>query len=426
MKNIIAGTFLSLLAVPLLGAGRAPGSDWNQWRGPNRDGHSADTGLLKEWPAGGPPLAWKIDNLGGGLSSVSLSDGKIYTMGETGNSFNLIALNAADGKTLWSSKVEDIVEKKLKNERDYPGPRATPSVDGPLVITLGAYGNLVCFTAVDGKETWRKNLESDFGGKCPVWGYAESPLIDGDNVVCIPGGSKGAVVALNKKTGATVWQCSEIKDEAAYTSLVPTEVGGKKQYLLMTFETLAGIAPDTGKVLWKTARKGKIAVIPDPIQKDGIVFTSSGYGVGSKIFKVNGDSAEEIYSDEKALAGKENEGKRSANHHGGMVLIGDYLYGTNEKNLRCIELKTGKVVWENKCVGKGSIMFADGNLIVRSQDGKGTIALVEANPESYKEHGRFDQPDRSKKNSWPHPVVSGGKLYIRDMDVLLCYDVKAK
>lgn len=423
MKNIIAGTFLSLLALPLLGAGPAPGSDWNQWRGPNRDGHSADTGLLKEWPAGGPPLAWKIDTLGGGLSSVSLSDGKIYTMGETGNSFNLIALNAADGKTLWSSKVEDIVDKKLKNERDYPGPRATPSIDGSLVITLGAYGNLVCFGAADGKEKWRKNLESDFGGRIPTWGYSESPLIDGDNVVCTPGGSKAFVVALNKNTGETVWTCTEIKDAPAYSSLVPTTIDGKRQYLVYTFETVGGIDPATGKFIWKTARKGKVAVIPDPVQKDGFVFTTSGYNVGCNVFKVNGTGAEEIYSDEKAGVKDKN---RSANHHGGMVLVGDHLYGTNEHSLRCIELKTGKVVWENKCVGKGAIAFADGNLIVRSQDGKGTVALVEASPESYKEHGRFDQPDRSKKNSWPHPVVSGGKLYIRDMDVLLCYDLKAK
>jgi outer membrane protein assembly factor BamB len=413
-----AAFLLSLLALPLMAAGPAPDSDWSQWRGPNRDGHSADTGLLKDWPEGGPPLAWKSIGLGNGLSSVSVSGDRIFTMGDQGDTCNIIALNLADGKQVWAAKVG-----KPEGGSGYPGPRCTPSADGKLVIAVGQYGDLVCVDQADGKEKWRKHMETDFGGKNPHWGYAESPLIDGDNVVCIPGGDKGAVIALNKNTGATVWQCGDIKDAAAYTSLVPTEIAGKKQYLLLTFKTIAGIAPDTGKVLWKAPRKGETAVIPDPIQKDGYVFTTSGYGVGCNVFKVNGESADELYSDAKSI---DKKGDRTANHLGGMVLVGDHVYGTNDRNLRCLELKTGKLVWENRCVGKGEVMVADGNLIVRSQDGKGTIALVEASPAGYKEHGRFDQPERSKKNSWPHPVVSGGKLYLRDQDVLLCYDVKAK
>jgi outer membrane protein assembly factor BamB len=417
VNKTIAAALLSILALPLLGAGPAPDSDYNQWRGPKRDGHSADTGLLKEWPAGGPALAWKITGIGGGFSSVSTSGDRIFTMGDQGDTCNIIALNLADGKQVWTAKVG-----KTEGGGGYPGPRCTPSADGKLVIAVGQYGDLVCVDQADGKEKWHKNLESDFGGKNPHWGYAESPLIDGDNVICIPGGSKGAVVALKKATGELVWQCGDIKDAPAYTSLVPTDIGGKKQYLVLTFETIAGIDPENGKVLWKAPRKGQTAVIPDPIQKDGFVFTTSGYGVGCNVFKVSASAAEEIYSDEKAGVGKK---ERTANHHGGMVLVGDHVYGTNEHSLRCVEVKTGKLVWENKSVGKGSVTFADGMLIVRSE-GKGSIALVEANPEAYKEHGRFDQPDRSKKNSWAHPVVSGGKLYIRDQDVLLCYDVKAK
>jgi len=413
-----AAFLLALLALPLLAAGPAADSDWNQWRGPKRDGHSADTGLLKDWPAGGPPLAWKGVGLGGGFSSVSISGGRIFTMGDQGDTCNIVALNLADGKPIWTAKVG-----KTQGGGGYPGPRCTPSADGKLVIAVGQYGDLVCVDQADGKEKWRKHMETDFGGTNPGWGYSESPLIDGDNVVCIPGGKKGAVIALNKVTGDTVWQCADIKDEAAYTSLVPTEISGKKQYLLLTFKTIAGIAPDTGKVLWRAVRNGETAVIPDPIQKDGYVFTTSGYGVGCNVFKVNGDSADEVYSDANTI-NKKND--RTANHLGGMVLVGDHLYGTNERNLRCLELKTGKLVWENKCVGKGSIMAADGNLIVRSEGGKGSIALVEASPAGYKEHGRFDQPERSKSNSWPHPVVAGGKLYIRDQDVLLCFDLKAK
>ncbi len=409
---------VALLALAALGAGPAPDSDWNQWRGPKRDGHSADTGLLKEWPAGGPALAWKITDLGGGFSSVSVSGDHLFTMGDQGDSCNIVCLNAVDGKTVWTAKVG-----KTDGGGGYPGPRCTPSADGKNIIAVGQYGDLVCVDQATGKEKWRKTMESDFGGKTPHWGYAESPLIDGDNVVCIPGGSKGAVIALNKETGATVWQCADIKDAAAYTSVTPSEVGGKKQYLILTFKTIAGLDPATGKLLWRAPREGQTAVIPDPIQTEGFVFTTSGYGVGCNVFKINNDKAEEIYSDESAKVDKK---ERMANHHGGMVLVGDHVYGTNERNLRCVEVKTGKLVWENKCVGKGSVTFADGNLIVRSEGGKGAIALVEASPTGYKEHGRFDQPERSKKNSWAHPAISGGKMYIRDQEVLLCYDVKGK
>jgi len=409
---------LWLMALPLMAAGPGADSDWNQWRGPHRDGHSADTGLLQEWPAGGPPLLWKSPDIGGGYSSVSFSGGRLFTMGDQGDSCNIIALNLADGKPVWSARVG-----KAEGGAGYPGPRCTPSVDGKLVIALGQYGDLVCVDQADGKEKWRKHLEKDFGGSNPTWGYSESPLIDGDHVLCIPGGPKGAVVALNKATGETIWQCSEIQDAAAYTSLVPTVIAGKRQVLLLTFKTIAGIDPESGKVLWKAVRNGETAVIPDPIQKDGYVFTTSGYGVGCNVFKVQGDGAKEIYSDQNSIPSKKD---RTANHLGGMVLVGDHLYGTNEKNLRCLELKTGKLVWENRCVGKGSVMFADGKLIVRSEGGKGSIALVEATPEGYKEHGRFDQPERSRRNSWPHPVVAGGRLYLRDQDLLLCYDLKAK
>jgi len=421
VKNMIAGTFLSLLALPLLGAGPAPDSDWSQWKGPKRDGLSPDTGLLKEWPAGGPPLTWKATGIGTGFSSVSIHDGKIYTMGEANNAFNLIALNAADGKILWTTKISDLPEKTVKNERDYPGPRGTPCTDGSLVITLAPYGELLCVDAATGKEKWKKHAGKDFGaGGRSDWMYAESPLLDGDNVVFSPGGSKGTVAALKKATGDPVWQSSEFTDAACYSSLTPAEIGGKKQYLILTANHVAGIESSTGKLLWKIERKGKVAVIPDPVYKDDIVFVSSGYGLGCNGYKVTGGAdgfkVEEVYS-----------GPQIINHHGGVLLVGEHLYELDDKNkLKCAEIKTGKVVWEDPSVGKGSIAFADGHLIVRSEKKPGTIALVEATPTGYKEKGRFDQPDRSKTAAWAHMVVFGGKLYIRDMDVLLCYDVKAK
>jgi len=405
---------LSLLAMPLLAAGPEADADWSQWRGPHRDGISPDTGLLKSWPAGGPPLAWKTTEIGGGYSGVTVLGNTLYTLGDLGDTCMLFALNVADGSVLWKSRVG---EAHTKGNQNWTGPRSSPATDGKLILTLGPLGELVCFD-MSGKEQWRKNLHQDFGGKVGGWKYSESPLLDGDHVVCTPGGSKGTVLALKKATGEAVWQSADLKDAAEYPSLVPVEIGGVKQYLVLTQKSTAGIAAADGKVLWRIDRPGKTAVIPTPITKDGYVFVASGYGVGCNLFKVTAEGGsfkvEEVYS-----------GTQIINHHGGVILVGDHLYELDDKQvMKCVEFKSGKVVWENKSVGKGSIAFADGHFVVRSE--KGPVALVEATPEGYKETGRFDQPDRSKKNSWPHPVIIGGKLYLRDQDVLLCYDVKAK
>ncbi len=399
-----------LLAAPLSKAAGEKGLEWNQWHGAKRDNHSPDTGLLKQWPQGGPALAWKATGLGGGFSAVSFAVGKNFTMGDQADGSAILALDLATGKQLWAAPVG-----KPGGGGGYPGPRATPATDGTLVVSLGQYGDLVCVQAATGKEVWRKNLEKDFGGKMMSgWGYSESPLLDGNVVAVTPGGPKGTVLALNKTTGAPLWQSKDLTDSAAYTSLVPVEIGKIRQYLVFTDASVAGIAAANGQVVWKAARPGKTAVVPDPVYHDGVVFVSSGYGVGHNGFRLTAGGAQEAY------AGKELE-----NHHGGVVLVGEHLYGlTNKNQLVCMEMKTGKVAWQDKSVGKGSITYADGHLVVRSEKGAGTIALVEATPTGYKETGRFDQPDRSDKNSWPHPVVFGGKLYLRDQDVLLCYDVK--
>jgi outer membrane protein assembly factor BamB len=390
------------------------GLEWNQWRGPKRDGISPDTGLLKEWPSAGPTQAWKATGLGEGFSSVSFAGNKIFTMGDVAGECSLIALDLT-GKKLWAAPVG-----KPGGGGGYPGPRCTPSTDGTLIFALGQHGDLVCADAAGGKVVWKKNLASDFGGRMMSgWGYSESPLLDGNLLVCMPGGSKGTVLALNKATGAPVWQSKDLTDAAAYTSIVPVDFGGVHQYVVFTDQSVAGIAAANGQVLWKAARPGKTAVITTPVFKDGFLFVASAYGVGHNGFKVAGSGGrfqcEEIYS-----------GKDMENHHGGIILVGDHLYGMDNRAMKCMELKTGKVVWQNRAVGKGSIAYADGHFVIRGEKGPGTIALVEASPEAYKEKGRFDQPDRSDKNSWPHPIIFGGKLYIRDQDVLLCYNVKAK
>jgi outer membrane protein assembly factor BamB len=280
---------------------------------------------------------------------------------------------------------------------------------------------MVCLQADTGKEVWRKDYTKDFGGACPFWGYAESPLIDGEKVLVTPGGNQGALVALNKKTGAVIWQSKDFTDAAHYSSLIVTELGGVRQYIQLTSASVAGIAASDGKMLWKAPRKGNVAVIPTPIYDDGFVYVTSGYGVGCNLFKVTPNtgqfSAEQVYAN-----------KVMANHHGGVIKIGDYVYGYSEgKGWTCQNFKTGEAKWqEREKLGKGSLAYADGRFYLRHEDKKGTVALIEASPDGYREHGRFDQPDRSGKNSWPHPVIAGGKLYLRDQDVLLCYDVKAK
>ncbi len=253
----------------------------------------------------------------------------------------------------------------------------------------------------------------------PHWAFSESPLVDGDMLICTPGGPKGTIVALDKKTGAPIWQSADVTDVAAYSSVIAADIGGVHQFIQLTQSSVFGVDAKTGKVLWKAPRKGATAVIPTPIYFDSHVFVTSGYGIGCNCFKITAEGgtfkAEQVYASKEMI-----------NHHGGAVRVGEYVYGHSDNgDWTCLELKTGKVKWKDRGVGKGSVTAADGMLYTRSQDGPGTIALVEANPEAYKEHGRFNQPDRAKENSWPHPVVSNGKLYIRDQDVLICYDIKA-
>lgn len=390
--------------------------DWPQWRGKNRDDNSPETGLLKKWPAGGPPLVWKAIGLGEGYSGVSVVGERIFSMGDIGGSSCVLALSASDGKVLWTAKVG-----KPGGGAGYPGPRCTPTYDGGLLYAMNQYGDLVCVRADTGAEVWRTSM-SAFGGRMMSdWGYSESPLVDDDRLVCTPGGERGTVLALDKKTGKPIWQSQGLTDSASYASLIRVTIGGTKQYIVLTDKCVAGIAATTGKVLWRAPREGRVAVIPTPIYKDGIVYVTSGYGVGCNAFRITASGgafrAEQIYAN-----------GAMADHHGGVVLVGDYVYGhSDSRGWVCMKLATGEVAWAERqnAPHKGSLTYADGRLYLRAEDGAGVIALVEATPAGYREISRFDQPDRSSKNSWPHPVIANGKLYIRDQDILLCYDVKA-
>jgi outer membrane protein assembly factor BamB len=421
ITNLGRAAFLAILATATsLSFGQASKKeaaagvpDWGQFRGPKRDGISPDTGLLKQWPKEGPPLLWKATGLGGGFSSVVIAGKTLYTLGDTNGAACLIAVQIADGKVLWKSPIGD------KGGNNGAGPRSTPATDGTLVFGLGQEGTLVCVQAATGREVWRKNMR-EFGGEMMSgWGYSESPLIDGGTLVITPGGNRGTVACLNKMSGAPLWQSSELKDKAPYCSIVPTDFGGIPQYVVFTDKSVAGIVAKTGRLAWRADREGKTAVCSSPlVSKEGYVFVSSAYGVGHNAFQVNFGSgqfkARQIY-----------DGKFES-HHGGMVLIDDHVYGLDGGSLRCIELKSGKVAWQDRCVGKGSIAYADGHLYCRSEaKGAGTVALVEATPTAYKELGRFTPPS-SNADQWAHPVVFGGRLYIRDQENLFCYDVKAK
>jgi len=358
-------------------------------------------------------LIWKATGLGGGFSGISRWADRLFTMGDKADTCYLVAIDATDGKVLWSTPVG----RSGGNDRLRPGPRCTPATDGDLVFALGQYGDLVCAEAGTGKLVWRLSYQEDLGARTvPQWNFAESPLLDGERLICLPGGPNGYMAALDKKTGKVIWQTSQITDNANYTSVIAADIAGVHQYIAMSDARVIGVSSE-GKVLWEAKRQGRSAVIPTPIYKDGIVFVTSGYGVGAHAFRITSHDgqfkAEEIYAN-----------RELANHHGGAILVGDYIYMSAEPGrLTCAEFRTGKIIWKDDSVGKGSLVYADGNLILRSENGP--VALVEATPEGYRERGRFQQPERSKYNSWPHPVVTGGRLYLRDQDVLLCYDLKA-
>jgi outer membrane protein assembly factor BamB len=404
---------------------RAAASEWPGWRGPNRDAVSTETGLLGEWKAPGPPLAWKATGLGGGFSSVSVAAGRIFTMGDRDGAQHVFALSQADGKTLWSVKVGPT------HEDQYGGPRGTPTVDGELVYALGTEGDLVCLEAATGKERWRKSLVNDFGGRVMTgWKFSESPLVDGDRLVVTPGAKDAALVALDKKTGKEIWRTSlpdlgpQGRDGTAYSSVVVSNGAGVRQYVQLLGRGLVGVRASDGKFLWSYNRvANNVANISTPIVRANWVFASTGYQTGTALVELQktadgGVAARELYF---------LDGKTLQSHHGGLVLVGNHVYGGHGHKAGfpiCVEFTTGKVVWggdiRNAGSGSAAVVYADGNLYFRYQNG--VMLLVQATPEGYRERGSFTIPDVGL--SWSHPVIVDGKLYLREQDRLYCYDVR--
>jgi outer membrane protein assembly factor BamB len=398
--------------------------DWPQWRGATRTGLSRETGLLKEWPGGGPKQLWQRKDIGGGYSTPAVVGERLYLMADRKGEEFVLALAVKDGAKVWSTPVGKVGPNEGPQ---YPGTRSTPTVDGDRIYALGSDGDLACLEKDSGKVVWSKNLKKDFEGAPGMWAYSESVLIDGDVLVCTPGGKKATLVALKKKDGSTLWKCAVPEgDKAAYASAIAVEVGGVRQYVQFLHDGVVGVEAKTGKFLWRYDRtKDPAANIPTPVFHDACVFTSTSRN-GSGLNRLKADrgdvSSEQVYYNRTAL-----------NSIGGVVRVGEYLYGTSAKGqLVCMEFKTGKVKWQHDCVGAAALCYADGMLYVRGQGGSGfgaempaKMALVEASPEGYKEKGRFEPPGHANRPAWPHPVVANGRLYLRDGNVLLCYDVKA-
>ncbi len=413
MKNplkILAARFvLTSLTLPSL---FAASFDWPQWRGPDRTDVSKETGLLKTWPAGGPKRVWLYENAGKGYSGPAIVGGKFFTLATRDGSEILLVLDAGTGKELWTAKLGGVLANDWGD-----GPRGTPTVDGDRVYALSGPGDLVCIRVADGKVLWVVNMK-DLGGKKPNWGYAESVLIDGPHVVCTPGGSKGAVAALDKMTGKVRWQSTEFTDPAHYSSIIPARINDTLQYVQRTEKSIVGIAVNGGKLLWQTSFPGRTAVIPTPIVKDDEVYVTAGYGAGSKLVRIGpGNEVTTVY-----------ENKVMKNHHGGVILVGDFLYGHGDPAWVCQNFKTGAEVWNQKALGKGAIGYADG-MFYCLEEASGTVVLIEASPKEWKEHGRFKLEPQTKIRStkgkiWTHPVISNGRLYLRDQDLIYCFDVK--
>ena len=447
-KTFQASTTLTIaltLAALAVGPGILSGDPWPQWRGPNRDGRSAETGLLGEWPEGGPPQAWEASGLGGGFSSVAVVGGRIYTMGDLGDGQYALALDDRDGAVLWRTRIGPTWED------EYLGPRSTPTVDGERIYVMNTEGEVVCLEAATGEEVWRRSLPEEFGSYIMQamgstdWKYAESPLVDGDRVIVTPGVSNAAMVALDKRTGEEIWRASIPRlgssgaYGAAYSSAVVSEGASRRHYVQLIGRGLIGIDAESGEFLWGyNPVANDIANIATPLVFGDRVFASTGYGAGAALIRLSPSEAEEAGEGEEAEEGSRAgvraeevyflSGDTFQNHHGGMILEDGHVYtgtGHNRGFPLALRVGDGEVAWgpvRNDGTGSAAIAYADGRIYFRYENG--VMVLVEATPEGYRERGSFEIPD-VKLPSWSHPVISGGRLYLREQDRLHVYDVRA-
>jgi len=386
-------------------------ADWFQWRGPNRDGVSPETGLLQAWPKAGPPQVWRTSGAGNGYSSFSASGGRLYTLGARAGNEYVMAFDRATGKKVW----EHLNGRRYENDRG-DGPRSTPTVEGDRLYVLGGSGDLTCLENATGKRIWSINLIQKFGGRNPYWGYSESPLIVGDRILVNAGGSRASIVAIAKADGATLWQ--NHSDEAGYSSPMLMRTGSLNQVIFFTGARTLAVDPRDGRLLWSYNKAANgTANIATPIVRGTRVFLSSDYGTGAALLDIRAAgslaSANEVYFT-----------RDMRNHHASSVLIEDHLYGFSSSILTALKFDTGAMAWRDRSVGKGSLIFADRRLYLYSEEG--VVGLAEASPAGYREHGRFTLAQQSGLPTWSHPIISGGLMIIRDQDNVYAYDVRAK
>lgn len=406
MKNAF-----TLAAAVLLGVAGLHGADWPQWQGPNRTRVSPETGLLKQWPAAGPSIVWTATGVGAGYGSMAIAGDRVFVQGVRGRNSAVIALNRADGKEVWSKALG-----ATQADDRGPGPRSTPTVDGDRLYVLTENGDLACLKT-DGTAVWQRNILRDFRGRQLQWLISESPLVDGPHVIVSPGGPGAGIVKLDKMTGNTVWTAKELSDTAGYSSVIVADVQGVRTYMTFTASAGVGVRASDGKVMFRYQNAANwVANVATPIFSNNKVFFSSAYGTGGGLLDLTVQSGE--------VRAKEVYFTRSMNnHHGGVVLVDGYLYGFNDSILTCLEFATGKMMWRDRSVGKGSVTAADGSLYIQSETDM--FGLADASPAGYRERGRFRFPDKGLP-SWAHPAISDGRLYVRNQDTVIAYDIQAR
>jgi outer membrane protein assembly factor BamB len=388
-------------------------ANWPQFLGPRRDYVSAEAGLLKKWPAGGPKLIATLRGLGIGFSNIAIANNTLYTMGNRGEREFIVALALDTGKQVWEYDNAPAYHNGYGD-----GPRSAPTLDRDLLYALGGTGELVCLDRKTGEEIWKKSLVKDFGAAIPQWGFCESVLIEEDHVICTPGGPGATMVALDKKTGDVVWKSAAPQGGGpAYASAIAIEVEGVRQFVNYTANAVVGVRASDGFFLWRDESSANpTANCCAPVAHNNLVLTASGYGKGASALTLSS-------KDGKTTAKFKYHTNDLKVQHGGLVLLDGYVYGSNDPGiLTCVELKSGKVRWADRSVGKGSLTCAEGHLILRGESG--TTALVLATPAGYRERGRFEPPERSTARAWTYPVICGGKLFLRDQDLLQVYDVQ--
>lgn len=385
-----------------------------RFRGPEGDGKFTATGLLKEWPADGPPVAWTVEGLGGGYSSASVVDGKIYVTGMTpdqqGHLYSIDLQGKLLGKITYGPETQD---------EQATGPRATPTIDGDRAYLLSGLGVVYAIDLAKGSVLWQVNILERFGAENITWTFAESVLLDGDKIICTPGGAKGVVVALNKMTGETLWAMTELQDKASYCAPGIITHNGRRILVTMTAGNVLGMEPETGKLLWSHPHKTDYDIhAVTPVYGNGLVYYTSGYG--------SGGGALELSEDGSTVTQKWTDKTLDCQHHG-VVLLDGYIYGVAHKSrdMVCLELATGKVMWTSRDVTQGNTVYADGMLYIYEGPKMGRVSLVKPSPEGLDLKGQFKVTAGTEKH-WAHPTIADGMLLIRHGDALIAYNIKQK